>query len=110
MASDNPSKRTKLTMTSRRNPTETEYNFHGQVLASVPSTKYLGVTLIEDLKWDTHIHNIFGKANHSIGFTRRNLNIGAMSIKQQAYYKLSNHWLSMPVEYGILTHKPTYKS
>ena len=44
--------------------------------------------MIEDLKWDTHIHNIFGKANRAIGFMRRNVNIGAMLIEQQAYFKL----------------------
>ena len=57
-------------------------------LASVPSAKYLGVTITDDLRWDTHIQNICDKANRTIGFLRRNLNIGAVSIKQQAYFIL----------------------
>ena len=83
-----PSKCTKMTVTSKRNPTKTEYNLHGHVLASVPSAKYLGITITDDLKWDTHIQNICDKANRTIGFLRRNLNIGAVSIKQQAYFTL----------------------
>ena len=79
-----PSKCTKMTVTSKRNSTKTEYNLHGHVLASVPSAKYLGVTITEDLKWDTRIQNICDKANRTIGFLRSNLNIGAVSIKQQA--------------------------
>ena len=83
-----PSKCTKMTVTSKRNPTKTEYSLHGHVLASVLSAKYLGVTITDDLKWDTHIQNICDKANRTIGFLRRNLNIGAVSIKQQAYFTL----------------------
>ena len=35
-----------------------------------------------------HIQNICVKANQTIGFLRRNLNMGAVSIKQQAYFSL----------------------
>ena len=83
-----PSKCTKMTVTSKRSPTKTEYNLHGHILASVPSAKYLGVTITDYLQWDTHIQNICDKANRTIGFLRRNLNIGAVSIKQQAYLTL----------------------
>jgi hypothetical protein len=36
------------------------------------SAKYLGVTISDDLKWESHI-NICGKANKTLGFLRRNL-------------------------------------
>ena len=77
-----------MTVTSKRDPIITDYDLHGHILANVPSAKYLGVTLTQDLKWDTHIQNICVKANQTIGFLRRNLNIGAVSIKQQAYFSL----------------------
>ena len=83
-----PSKCTKLTVTNKRSPIKTDYNLHEHILASVQSAKYLGLTVTEDLKWDTHIQNICVKANQTIGFLRRNLNIGAVSIKQQAYLSL----------------------
>jgi hypothetical protein len=40
----------------------------------------MGVTISDDLKWESHINNIFGKANKTLGFLRRNLNIGSTSI------------------------------
>ena len=83
-----PSKCTKLTVTTRRNPTQVDYQLHGHILASVSSAKYLGITVTDVLLWDTHIQNICDKANWTIGFLRRNLNIGSVSIKQQAYFSL----------------------
>ena len=43
------------------------------VLENVESIKYLGVTITNDLKWNTHISNVFTKANRTLGFLRRNL-------------------------------------
>ena len=83
-----PSKCTKMSVTGKRDPIMTDYDLHGHTLANVPSAKYLGVTVTQDLKWDTHIQNICVKANQTIGFLRKNLNIGAVSIKQQAYFSL----------------------
>ena len=46
------------------------------------------MTITEDLKWDTHINDTCAKANRTLGFLRRNINIGSVSIKQQAYFTL----------------------
>jgi len=46
------------------------------------------VTISEDLRWESHINNICGKANKTLGFLRRNLNIGSISVKEQAYKSL----------------------
>ena len=35
--------------------------------------KYLGVTIANDLKWNTHVSNICTKANRTLGFLRRTL-------------------------------------
>ena len=67
-----------------------DFYLHDHILANVPSAKnmYLGVTLTQDFKWDTHIQNICVKANQTIGFLRRNLNISTVSIRQQAKFSL----------------------
>jgi hypothetical protein len=33
----------------------------------------MGVTISDDLKWESHINNICGKANKTLGFLRRNI-------------------------------------
>ena len=50
--------------------------------------KYLGVTIKQDLKWETHINNISKKANSTLGFLRRNLKVTSCSIKEKAYKSL----------------------
>lgn len=92
-----------LTVTSKRNPLLTEYKLHGHKLTRVSSAKYLGVTITDDLKWDTHINNICDKANRTLGFLRRNLNIGSTAIKQQAYFSL----VRPLVEYSSTVWDPT---
>jgi hypothetical protein len=46
-------------------------------LESVDKAKYMGVTISKDPNWEGHINNICGKANKTLGFLRRNLNIGS---------------------------------
>jgi hypothetical protein len=50
--------------------------------------KYMGVTIKSDLKCDSHINNITTKANKTLGFLRRNINIGCTIVKEQAYKSL----------------------
>ena len=49
------------------------------------SIKYLGVTIIHDLRWNTHIRNICTKANRILGFLRRNLYQCSLDVKEAAY-------------------------
>ena len=53
--------------------------------ASVPQIKYLGVNISQDLKWNSHINSVSSKANQTLGFLKRNLNINSQSIKEKAY-------------------------
>ena len=62
----NPSKCQVIHVTRRKNPFQTYYRLHGCVLESVPSAKYLGVTISEDLRWTDHIYNISKKANQTL--------------------------------------------
>ena len=47
--------------------------------------KYLGVTITNDLKWNSHISNICTKANRTHGFLRRALFSCLQNVKEAAY-------------------------
>ena len=55
------------------------------VLENVESIKYLGVTITNDLRCDTHVSNICTKANWTLGFLRRNLYSCPQEVKEAAY-------------------------
>ena len=75
-------------MTRRKKPFQTKYNLHGCVLESVPSAKYLGVTISEDLKWTDHINDISKKANQTLGFLKRNIRVHNRDLKSTAFKTL----------------------
>ena len=78
-----------ITVTGKRKPLQTEYKLHRYILSRVTSAKYLGVTIYtENLRWDSHINDICAKANRTLGFLKRNIKIGSVAIKQQAYFTL----------------------
>ena len=58
------------------------YTLEGTVLESV---KYLGVTITNDLKWNTHITNVCTKANRTLVYLRRNRYSCPLSVKEAAY-------------------------
>ena len=47
------------------------YTLEGTILENVDRIKYLGVTITNDLRWNTHIGNICTKANRTLGFLMR---------------------------------------
>ena len=49
------------------------YTLEGTDLENVESIKYLGVIIISDLRWNTHVSNVCTKANRTLGFLRKNL-------------------------------------
>ena len=49
------SKGTKMAVTSKRKPILSDYYLDSHILANVPTAKYLGFTLTQDLKWNTII-------------------------------------------------------
>jgi len=83
-----PDKCNVLTVTNKRNKIQNQYQLHGHILQPVTSAKYLGVTATNSLRWDSHITEICTKANRTLGFLRRNINIISRTIKEQAYFTL----------------------
>ena len=70
---------------NRRRLINTNYQIHGHTLEVVDSSKYLGVTISEDLTWRKHIDDTVNKANKTLGFVRRNLSDCSTSVKTAAY-------------------------
>ena len=75
-------------MIRRKTPLQTKYHLHGFVLESVPSARYLGFTISEDLKLSKHINNITKKANPTLGVFKRNIRVLNMDLKSTAYKTL----------------------
>ena len=78
------------------------YNLEGTVLDNVENIKYLGITITNDLKWNTHVSNICTKANRTLGFLRRNLSACPQDVKESAYKGLVRPVL----EYGSSVWDP----
>lgn len=83
-----PDKCSVLTVSRKQSPSTHEYRLHDCILQNVSSLKYLGLTLQDNAKFDKHIDAVTAKANRTLGFLRRNLRIGSISIKSQAYKAL----------------------
>ena len=64
----NPGKCQVLHITRSKQPLQTQYSLHDQVLEAVDNVKYLGVSISKDLSWNGHITNITTKANRTLCF------------------------------------------
>ena len=69
----------------RLNKIQAFYTLEGAVLENVDNFKYLGVTITNDLKWNTHISNICTKANRTLSFLRRTLFSCLQNVKEAPY-------------------------
>ena len=65
-----------------------DYFLHGQKLEKVADTKYFGVTLQNNLKFDKHIETICSKANKMLGLLGRNLKSAPSKTKELGYNAL----------------------
>ena len=83
-----PNKCNIISTSNKRTKTTYNYKLHDHTLQQVDASKYLGLTLQKNLKWDTHINNITANANRSLGFLKRNLKINSQHIKEHAYKAL----------------------
>jgi hypothetical protein len=83
-----PAKCNIMHITRAHKPIISDYYLKGHTLEAVDATKYLGVTLSRDLRWNTHIDNISAKANRILGMLKRNIGKGPERIKNLAYHAL----------------------
>ena len=83
-----PSKCKVIHVTRRKTPFLNMYQLHGCVLESVPSAKYLGVTISDDLRWSDYINGIAKKVNQTVGFLKRNAWIHKRDLKSTTYKTL----------------------
>ena len=100
-----PDKCQVLQVTNKRTKLEFTYQLHNQSLQIVHHTKYLGVTIQDDGKFDTHINNVANAGNKMLGFTRRNLRVNSKSAKEKAYKML----VRPKVEYAAAVWDPHTK-
>ena len=82
------------------------YTLEGTDLENVESIKYLGVTITSDLRWNTHVSNVYTKANRTLGFLRRNLYSCPQEVKEAAYKGLVRPVL----DYGSSVWDPCYST
>ena len=59
-------------------------------------TKYLGITLSNDLEWSKHIATITNKDNFKLSFLRHNLKDCPEKIKKTAYFSLIRSFMEYP--------------
>jgi len=83
-----PDKCEVLHVTQKRTPLNLKYTLHGNTLNTVNKTKYLGVTISQDMKWKDQINNTCNKANQTLGFVRRNLKNCPKQAKETTYKSL----------------------
>ena len=83
-----PGKCQVIRVTRSRSPMTNNYYLHNHQLEVVESTKYLGITISHDLKWNTHINNTTNKAGKVLNMLKRNLKISNPTVKTQAYNSL----------------------
>ena len=96
-----PVKCTMMQLTRKTlNKIQASFTLEGTVLENVDNIKYLGVTITNDLKWNTHI--ICTKANRTLGFLRRTLFSCPKNVKEAA-----NKGMVRPIlEYGSSVWDP----
>ena len=84
------------------------YTFFYQLFSralEVSVSKYLGVTICEDLKWGKHTDSICDKSNKNLGFLRRNLKYAPQLLNEQAYIPL----VHSTMEYSDTLWDPYYQ-
>ena len=83
-----PDKCSVMRVTRKKTVKKYPYTLHGQVLVDESETKYLGVTLTDNMSWNTHIEQTAAKANKKLGFVKRNLKVNNPEVKSLAYKTL----------------------
>ena len=87
-----------LHITKAKCPIQTRYTLHG----TVPSAKYMGVTISDNLSWSPHTDSISKKANQTLGFLKRIIKVHNKDLKSTAYTTLTR----LQLEYASTVWSP----
>jgi hypothetical protein len=101
-----PDKCSVMHITTKKNRIHYKYVLHQHTLQTESSTKYLGVTIQSDLKWNKHIDNISSTASKHLNFIKRNLKVNSKSVREKAYASL----MRPKLEYSSCVWDPHTKS
>ena len=97
----NPFKCQVLHITRANCPIQTRYIVHSTVLESVPSAKYLGVTISANLSWTPHIDSVSKKANQTLGFFKKGISRSIIrTLNSQPIQHLCSHSWNMLQQCG----------
>jgi hypothetical protein len=77
-----------LSITRKRNPSSFNYSIFDETLSSVDEHDYLGVTIANHLRWNSHCQTTIKKANRTLGLIRRTLAPCSKNVKVRAYESL----------------------
>ena len=75
-----------MTITNKSLPLNTTYRINNTPISKVTHTKYLGVTLCQNLSWSRHIDNITSEANSIRALLQRNFRQCSQHLKSLAYF------------------------
>ena len=100
----NPTKCEHIKFSRKRKKTiDNTYVLHGIIIPQVNSTKYLGVKLEKDLRWNTNTNFISAKAASRLGFVSRTIPFTLPHLREKAYKQLVRPVL----EYASTVWDPT---
>ena len=97
----NASKCNTMWVTSSSKPISFSYSIHNTTLDNVPYTKYLGVTIQSNLKWDICVIQASAKATRSLNVRKLNLK-STRGVREWAYKSL----VRLQVEYSASVWSP----
>ena len=92
--------------TKSRKAKETNNMLYRQTQAIEEFSKYLGVTLTNDLSWNKHVENVAAKGNGTLCFIKHNLRERTKPVKAASYTTLTRPVL----EYASYVWDPTTES
>ena len=82
-----------------------DYTLHQQKLEQVQYTKYLGLTITDNLNWGQHVSENSCKETKTMGFLRHNLALAPRDTKEVSYKTL----VRPQIEYAALIWIPYHK-
>ena len=94
-----------LRVTRKCIPLIFDYKLYGKSVESVDAVKYYGITITNDLSWNTHISNIVNKGNRTLGLLRRNQQVNSRTLKSISYKSLAR----LTLEYSSAVWDPYTK-